>query len=472
MPQTSHRIGHSTPEGKIMSGFVTDKRSSYPYSNNYAIRRGLGDYFTYGEGSPYGGNPHMTNPDTQETTSFRTRGGSADDEDQEIADARRIFRNGFTSYDPEYDHGHEFFTTKTSTVTSHPYWEAWDPSATWNEPNGTGWKGPLIVAQPNGDLPYTPGLRRLTGDDIRSFGQRAINASAPTAPAASLTTIVGEILLDGGLPYVGSKLKQDVPRSHGINPFTGISSDWLNANFGWLPLVSDVHDLVKSLKSANKQIRQLARDSGRNVRRRFSFPEISEHTENSWVNPQGCWYNMPYGQVYATVLQGGEWRLTQVISRKRNIWFRGAFTYYMDAGNDIMGKLEQYEQLGNKLLGSRLNAESLWELAPWSWLIDWQSNIGTALSTASRLSEDGLVIRYGYLMCHTVDEDIWTTSNLGFKSGGLTHSNTIFRRDTKERVRATPYGFGLDLASLDAKQWSILAALGMTKGSGALKLTS
>jgi len=84
--------------------------------------------------------------------------------------------------------------------------------------------------------------------------------------------MLGEILHDGGLPYIGTQLKRDVKQSHGINPFTGASSDWLNANFGWLPLAKDVKDLIKSLKTANAGIKQLVRDSGRNVRRRFSFP--------------------------------------------------------------------------------------------------------------------------------------------------------------------------------------------------------
>ena len=457
------------------SAIVTSVRSSNPYPNKYELRRATypeDRWFPYGEGSPYGGNPTMAFPDTQETTSFRTKGG-ADDEDQEIADARRIFRNGFTSYNPEYDHGHEFLTTKTSTKTSHPYWEARDPLAVWNQPQSSGFKGPLIVSAYDGTLPSAPELRRLSDTDIRSYGARAINASAPTTPQASLTTLLGEVVLDGGLPYLGTKLKNNVPGSHGIDPFKGAGSDYLNAQFGWLPVVSDVKKLIQSLSGANKTIKQLVRDSGKNVRRRFSFPVILDNYEERWTSPpNGGWYNLPPDDTSRAVLNGSEWTLTKMSSRKRNIWFSGAFTYYIAVGDDVMNKLERFEQLGNKLLGSRLNASSLWELSPWSWLIDWQSTIGNALQVTSELSEDGLVIRYGYLMCHIVDEDIYTTSGLGFKSGGLMNTNTIFRRETKERVRATPFGFGLDLQELNLKQWSILGALGMTKGSGALRLTS
>lgn len=453
-----------------MSGIVTQSRSSNPVVNNYLIRRGQDNYIPYGEGSPYGGNPIMAMPDVQETTSYRSKRGEMDE--QEITEADlRVTRNGFTTSDPQFDHGHEFLTTRTSTRPSHPYWEAWDQYAAWNDPHPTGWKGPLIVCDQNGQLPSAPPLRRLSHDDIVSYGQRAVNGSAPTTPRAHLTTMLGEILHDGGLPYVGSQIKNDVKRSHGINPFTGASSDWLNANFGWLPLAKDVKDLIKSLKTANAGIKQLVRDSGRNVRRRFSFPEIVENSTQQWVNTPQAWYNMP-GDATFYDIPTGQWRLTKLSSYRRNIWFRGCFTYYMPTDNSLLSRLSRYEQLGNKLLGSRLDASALWELAPWSWLVDWQSDIGNFLQAASELSEDGLVMRYGYLMCHTVEQDIFTTQGLGFKSGGLVNSNTIYRRETKERVRATPYGFGLDLQALNLKQWSILAALGMTRGSNALKLTS
>jgi hypothetical protein len=38
------------------------------------------------------------------------------------------------------------------------------------------------------------------------------------------------------------------------------------------------------------------------------------------------------------------------------------------------------------------------------------------------------------------------------------------RSEWKERVRANPYGFGIDDISLSARQLAILAALGLTRG--------
>jgi hypothetical protein len=444
-----------------MSGVVTDTRTLDDGRYVYHTRFGLDDYVS---------NVGYYNPETQTTTSFRTKGGADPSEDTEIADARRIFRNGFSSYDPQYDHGHEFFTTRTKMVTSHPYWEGWRPL---REGVYTGYKGPLIVMEnPSGNyLPEFPPLRRISETDAKSYGTRAISATIPTSPQASLSTLLGEVLLDGGLPYLGSKLaKPHTDRNHSEQKSVQeAGSDYLNAQFGWLPIVSDVKKLVSSLLGANATIKQLVRDSGKNVRRRFVFPPVRSFTSTETIYGGSPWANVHRDLVEE---RDGTPSVTTELSLQREVWFKGCFTYFIASGDSVMDKLEHYEQLGNKLLGSRLNAEALWELAPWSWLIDWQSTIGVALGNASKLSEDGLVLRYGYLMSKTTDIKTCTTHNLAFRGGTIGHTSTQFRRVTKERIRATPFGFGLDLSTLSAKQWSILAALGMTKGSGALRLTS
>lgn len=254
----------------MSAGIVTSTRvlseSRFPYS----IRWGLAPTYTeYRDGSPYGG-PMELPDETQETTSYRTVGG-ADSEDQEVRDARRIFRNGFSTYDPTYDHGHEFFTTRTTRKTSHPYWEGWRPEPLADY--ASGYKGPLWVTNTQGSFPDYPPLRRISDADIRSFGARAISACSPTNPQANLTTLLGEVLLDGGLPHPGAKAA-----SHGVNSNTAsdAAGDYLNVQFGWVPLVSDVLKIIRSLKGATASVKQLVRDSGRNVRRGFSFPEITD----------------------------------------------------------------------------------------------------------------------------------------------------------------------------------------------------
>jgi hypothetical protein len=140
--------------------------------------------------------------------------------------------------------------------------------------------------------------------------------------------------------------------------------------------------------------------------------------------------------------------------------------YYLPVDDTMMGKLERYESLANKVLGTDINPSTLWQLSPWSWLVDWAVDIGGLLSLSTSFATDGLVLKYGYLMCHTRAFNRFTLQSgvtftpSNFKTGPI--SSTFFR-ETKERRKATPYGFGVNLEGLNPFQWSILGALGLTK---------
>lgn len=154
-------------------------------------------------------------------------------------------------------------------------------------------------------------------------------------------------------------------------------------------------------------------------------------------------------------------------------WFSGAYTYYATELNQMFGKLSEYEAKANHLLGTRITPETVWELTPWSWLIDWYSNIGQIVHNASLLSQDSTVLRYGYVMHETHATRSFTVTGLkgNFTNEPLPAVTVSYSIVAKRRTRATPYGFGIDVSSLSPRRWAILAALGMTKGSKSLRLT-
>lgn len=118
---------------------------------------------------------------------------------------------------------------------------------------------------------------------------------------------------------------------------------------------------------------------------------------------------------------------------------------------------------GHKLLGLRLDPELLWNLAPWTWLIDWFGNLGDVVTNGSQYLFDGLVMKYGYVMEHYKEVSIFDTTPIRFINGTSASPQATFLRETKRRLGATPFGFGLDIATLSEWQWSILAALGMSR---------
>lgn len=160
--------------------------------------------------------------------------------------------------------------------------------------------------------------------------------------------------------------------------------------------------------------------------------------------------------------------MSEELRTQRTIRFSGAYTYHLQSDNNHLNKLKAYEQRFNHLIGTRLTPSTLWELAPWSWLADWKFNVGDNIANAVALQNDGLVLRYGYLMVTTIQDHTFTLTGPKFKNGTQGPYRITFTQVSKQRYRATPYGFGLNPASFDLRKWSILGSLGLTLAPGKL----
>lgn len=300
---------------------------------------------------------------------------------------------------------------------------------------------------------YPPALG-WSGSQTASYGQRAIINCSPTNPNAALSQFVGEAR--EGLPSIPGLATY----RGGIQIFRSLGSEYLNVQFGWKPFVSDLKKFVKAYQSLSRILLQYESGSGRQTRRRFYFPAETTSTEMPY-SPSSYWNHID------SIFQptSGWPSQTKIRRIERSIWFSGAFTYYVPVGDGVANKLRYYDSLANKLLGTRLTPDVLWELAPWSWLVDWKLQVGQCLKSASMFTDDGLALRYGYLMVHTTSTDTYYIGPTKTR-GGLSDvppSTISLVTEEKLRYRATPYGFGLNTADFTAQQWAILAALGITR---------
>jgi hypothetical protein len=76
-------------------------------------------------------------------------------------------------------------------------------------------------------------------------------------------------------------------------------------------------------------------------------------------------------------------------------------------------------------------------------------------------------MQYGYAMRHMRVHEYHRGSFQEVVMGKVIASGTVAKEvgsEWKQRVRANPYGFGIDDISLSARQLAILAALGLTRG--------
>jgi len=124
----------------------------------------------------------------------------------------------------------------------------------------------------------------------------------------------------------------------------------------------------------------------------------------------------------------------------------------------------RYALEARKLTGLSLDPDTLWNLAPWSWAVDWFSNTGDVISNLTDRGLYGLVMRYGYVMEHTITTDTYTLVQPSSPTAKkMLGSPLRVITETKQRRGANPYGFGVSWDGLSPFQGSILAALGISR---------
>lgn len=297
---------------------------------------------------------------------------------------------------------------------------------------------------------------------LAAAGTTAIARCAPSNSVASLATALIELYREGLPNIIGSSFWE--ARTRGIREgSSSLGSEHLNVQFGLLPLLSDVRAVSRGVLNFDKLYKQYVRDSGKRVRRRYSFPptiNTSEVTIASNVTARKI-SNIDFLSWYLAGVTGRG----DVIRRREttiNRWFSGAFTYHLP---ELEGGPLAFLDRAVNLLGLELDAETLWNVSPWSWAVDWFTNVGDVIHNVSAWSDDGLVLVYGYIMEHTIVRDIyrWTGTSTRWKPGGLYPETLVLVTESKVRRRATPFGFGLTMSGLTTRQKAIVAALGLSR---------
>lgn len=398
----------------------------------------------------------------QETYSYRTSMQAGDDA---IVKAPKVTYNAFLE-DPynTVDTGHEFRTQKRTEIILPKNAYAARNYSNFGTPMRAQYKGPLVLV-PNGTgqtWDTFPSIANMSVNDINFYGAKAIANCAPTAPATSIATTIGEVLTEG-FPNLVMTLLNIKERG---KYFQGIGNATLALKFGLEPFIRDLRKVLVAVLSANEILSQYERDSGKQVRRKYHFEPTS--TLLSSTIP----VRIPY---VPSELQGsgisGNASLTQ--TRIERIWFSGAFLYHAPKDLSVIGsrgrattEAETALVYIDKVLGGRITYEVLWNIMPFSWLIDWVWNVGNSISNYTRFSENNLVMRYGYLMRETsiVNAVVLNRSDILRDTPSVNQVSRSLVVVKKERYKATPFGFGLNPNSFTAEQWAILAALGLTLG--------
>lgn len=436
-----------------MSGVFTSRRN---LPNDYHVIDKIGNWRThwiYANPTSLGIQDRLEGAQalTQTTTSYRSGG----DYGRPLDNVQALLLENHRQNVRPYDTGHEFSSWKVKEILSHPHWEA-------RASGGHYRAGPLLL-EGHSATDYS---RTFGGMDMGK-GTFALKQTRPTKSAANLSQLLLELVVD--LPQIPLK-----PFMKGWNkdPLRKISaSEYLNIVFGWQPTVSDVLKICEAIVRSEEILNQYQRDSGKKVRRSFEFDEEHQILETKTIKnvELAGWMRRSSGAGSANLYPSdlsksvGTLSFTRTISTK--YWFKGAWSYkFLDPFEDGEFNITRYADAARKLLGVKLDIALLWELAPWSWLIDWFTNIGDIIDVNVAFGQDDLVLRYGYMMRTTRHRATSSHSGVTFISGPTGPISHQVEITEKKRWRSTPYGFGVNLEGLNPNQWAILAALGLTGG--------
>lgn len=292
--------------------------------------------------------------------------------------------------------------------------------------------------------------------DLKPLGSTAISRCKPTNSVAELAIFLAELYADGLPKLFGATLWKE-----NVNLARSAGEEYLNTEFGWKPLVSDVRDITHALTHASTVLQQYERNSGGVVRRRYEYP--IEETASPVVGINNV---EAVTEPFATALydtskaKGGNRKIT---TTWRRTWFSGAFTYHLPSDYRSRNQLVRLGSQASTLLGLDLTPEVLWNAAPWSWAIDWFSNAGDVISNLSDWATDGLVMKYGYIMEHSIVKTRYFWEGETQLPGNPYPTVIDSLVETKRREAASPFGFDVDWSGLNPRQWAIAAALGLTR---------
>jgi hypothetical protein len=333
-----------------------------------------------------------------------------------------------------------------------------------------------------GTLPRKFPALSSSDNELIVAGASAIAKTRPDLSPVNVVQFLVELRRDG-IPFA-SKLSKDVfdkalkrqsrhDATLALRSPRAAADAFLENAFGLQPIISD----LKAFRDINTKglstLDNLIANHGKTIRRRYDFP-ITNETTIAWHGGAAQFgFDTQFAWSYEGFFEGdlGDFRRPMYndyfdVQTSKKAWFKGAYSIYMPPDNEPISRLRAAADKLRWDYGVELNLSTLYDLTPWSWLIDWQFNLGDLIRNVDKWSNDAVVLQYGYVMEETKSKYVVSPRKVVF-NGNTAPSRHVpsmgVLAHKKRRIRATPYGFGLVYGDLSDYQKAILAALGITR---------
>lgn len=347
------------------------------------------------------------------------------------------FRKGGVLF--HYRRRETFVTGSFSEISKYPYLES---------------NGSIVVYRPaspylDWDWLGSP----TTFNPAHQYGATAWDRFKPGKPVIDLGVTIAEF----------KQIPQLIFKK--MNSLKNIANNNLAAQFGWAPLLSDARKMATLQTTLAKRLAQLRRDNGRGVRRRgVLVKEKVNHTEyvcdgTPAMAAQSQMYSHGY---FHSAMGAAVPYISTTWEESHKVWFSARFRYWIpDIGS------QHWERRALKtLMGFDVTPKLVWEIMPWSWLVDWFSNVGDVISNLVENAAENLVADYAFIMRerrlkqYTVAQYTLAKRWGGTQAVRASHS---LEQLEQYRDRANPFGFAADWSTLSNSQLSILGSLGITR---------
>jgi hypothetical protein len=316
---------------------------------------------------------------------------------------------------------------------------------------------------------------------LNADGTEFIRKNRPGNPIASL----GQFLIElRQIPLLPIFLKERAKK------FSDLGSEYLNIEFGWKPFLKELIDFFQYQRKLDAALKKLRANNGVIARRRSKkkvtaettdvcegslsvpFGDLSDPQIGGNVLMDGFHFLGPFGGSVTYPGWGGQADYSYSILESVTTWQCGTFYYHIP---DI-GSSQWTEKAKAALLGVKPTPSLLYQVIPWSWLIDWFANVGDIVSNASTHAVDDVLLSNCYAMeLHEIFHHVtvsahWDEINQseGLSSDFFLPAGEVsidYKRSHvgKYRQQSSPYGFGLKREDFTPRQLAILAALLVSK---------
>lgn len=233
-------------------------------------------------------------------------------------------------------------------------------------------------------------------------------------------------------------------------PIRSVSQSWLAANFGWLPFVSSVMELVSRLKDVGDKATRLLEDAGK--RRTLHY--------GMQINPElwgGSLYEEIEQQFDPLSFAPNQWldpvirnlRLTERVStRFADVKYHATCDHHYTLPwggfwGSMFASLDRF--------GINLSISDIWELIPFSFVIDWLFNVQNKLAVHDLMNNKPTIVisdfcdsvKYTYTRTSDFTRITWIETPNGWENPTLwtvtpDTSSSSFTEKLYHRKRARP----------------------------------